>query len=145
MINGDLSNKVAPRLLLIFEGALGFCTDRPKFDKAVKKKHFDEAVGYWERNEFCCRKILHLYHKRDVNFEVVTFLGEGFAAELTYWIGNLDLPIHRVWSTTPENLARNIAYMPDLACVYDPEPSRFMAYGAKGRYLSDINQIGEGL
>jgi hypothetical protein len=145
MQNGDLSNHVAPRLLLVFEGALGFCTDRPKYDKAARKGRWEEAAGYWERNELCCRRILWLYHRKDVAIEIVTFLGEPFAAELKYWLDSLDLPIHRVWATTPENLQRNIEYMPDLACVYDPEPRRWLMYGGKGRYLTDINKIGEGL
>jgi hypothetical protein len=136
---------VAPRLLLIFENGLAFCRDRAKFDKAMRRSRLEEAAGYWDRSDMACRRLLWLYFERDVNIEIVTFLGEDFAAELKYWMDDMGLPVHRVWGTTPEKLGRNIAYMPDLACVYDPEPERWLMYGSKGRYLTDINQIGEGL
>lgn len=143
MQNGDLSNRVSPRVLLVFEGALGFCTDQKKFDKAIARKSWGRSVRFWELNELMVRKILWLFHKKDVRTEVVTFLPAQFADELAEWLDEMDLPVHRVWSTTPEALGRQIAYMPDLACVYDPEPRRWLAYGAKGRFLTSVSQLGE--
>jgi hypothetical protein len=143
MEHGDLSNKVSPRILLVFENAMGFCTDRAKFDKAVKRKHWDAASGLWDFNELMMRQILWLFWKKDVRTEVVTFLPGEFADLLLLRFDEIDLPIHRVWSTTPESLGRQIAYMPDLACVYDPEPSRWLMYGSKGRFLQHAAQLGE--
>lgn len=141
--NGDLSNKVSPRVLLVFEGALGFCTDRRKFDKAVQRGHWDRANACWEYNELLLRQILWLFHKKNVRTEVVTFLPAEFADTLKLAFDAMDLPIHRTWSTTPEWLGRQIAYMPDLACVYDPEPKRWLMYGGKGRLLTRSTQLGE--
>lgn len=140
--NGDLSNKVSPRILLVFEGALGFCSNEKKFAKAAAKQDWERALSFWEFNELLIRQILWLFHRRDVNTEIVTFKPEGFATELRYRLDTMDIPVHRVWSTSPENLGRQIAYMPDLACVYDPEPERWLMYGSKGRLLSRATELG---
>lgn len=143
MEHGDLSNKVSPRLLLVFENALGWCTDKTKCEKELKRQHWEKSFGYWTWNELMLRQILWLFHKKDVRTEVVTFMGEGFADCIKFELDALDIPVHRVWSTTPESLGRQIAYMPDLACVYDPEPSRWLMYGSKGRFIEHANQLGE--
>jgi len=144
MDKGDLSNKVSPRCLLVFEGALAFCTNEAKSSKLIAKRRDEKALKeYWVLNEHLCRRILWLFHKKDITFEVVTFLGQQFAVELRYWLDSLDIPVHRVWATTPAALGRNIAYMPDLAFVYDPEPERWLMYGTKGVFLSDVNQVGD--
>jgi hypothetical protein len=141
--NGDLSSHVAPKLLLVYEGALGFCTDTKKYDKAASRHQWEKAWQHWELNELMVRQILWLFHKKDVRTEVVTFLHRDFATELRHQLDEMDLPVHRVWSTTPESLGRQIAYMPDLACVYDPEPERWLMYGGKGRLITSALQLGE--
>lgn len=142
MKDGDLSNKVAPRLLLVFEGALGFCNDDRKYRKLAGKGKWENALEYWVINPLMANRILWLYFKKDVNTEVVTFISEEFADELTTRLDVEGIPIHRVWYTTPAALARRIAYMPDLAAVYDPEPTRWLTYGSKGVYITDTNQLG---
>jgi hypothetical protein len=146
MRDGDLSNKVTPRLALVFEGALAFCTDQVKYEKAISKSKWEDAIKYWVLNDLAARKILWLNYQRDVSMEVVTFLGgDLFASEISIWLDDEDLPIHRVYYTTPGQLGRMVSYRPDLACVYDTEASRWVMYGQKGRYLTSVDQIGEGL
>ena len=89
------------------------------------------------------RRILWLFFKKNLNIEVVTYLGDDFAEELAEWLDDEMVPVSRVWSTTPDALSRNIAYMPDLHTVYDPDPERWLAYGSKGRFISDINMLGD--
>ena len=137
----DLSNKPAPKVLLVFEGAVGFCTDSKRFERMMKKEKWAPAMECWQPNELMIRRILYLFHKKNITFEVVTFLPDRFAAHLREWLDDLDVPIHRVWSSTPDKLARALSYMPDVLHVYDPDPSRFMRYGSKGSWLQDINQI----
>jgi hypothetical protein len=141
--HGDLSNKVSPRVLLVFENALGYCTDMSKSDKYLAKKNYTRAFGYWDFNEMLLRQILWLFHKKDVRTEIVTFIQGDFVDEIKVALEEMDIPVHRVWCTTPENLGRQIAYMPDLACVYDPEPIRWLMYGSKGRFLTTATQLGE--
>lgn len=146
MRNGDLSNKVSPRIVLVFEGALGLCSDIKKHDKAMKKGQWEKAIDYWDLNELCARRLLWLYHQKDINISIVTFFGQYFATELNYWLNDHQIPVHEIlYYDDPAQLGRKIAYMPDLAMVYDPEPTRWLMYGGKGRFLSSVSQIGEGL
>lgn len=141
---GDLSNQVSPRILLIFEGSLGYLADvdRRKYAKVVRRGRWDLAVRYWHFNEMYVRQILWLYHKRNVNVEIVTFLGEDFAGELAARLDEEKIVVHDVWASTPTMLARQIPYMPDLSQVYDPEPDRWLTYGSKGTYIRSHTQLG---
>lgn len=141
MRNGDLSNKVEPRCLLIFENALGYITD----NKVWKKQHAKSRYNLekcWELNDLVCRRLLWLFHRTDLRVELVTFLGDSFAESLGDWLDTEGIPVSAVWSTTIPQLARNIAYMPDLLMVYDPEPTRWLTWGSKGCYITEPTQIG---
>jgi len=143
MKGGDLSNEVTPRILLVWEGALGFCSDDRKYQKAVRKGQWDKAITYWYLNDMMVRRIDWLFYKKNVRIEVVTFTSDDLAGEIAGLLDGENVPVSRVWYTTPEILSRKIAYMPDLAVVYDPEPHRWAAYGAKGRFITGVNQLGE--
>lgn len=131
-MNNDLSNKVSPRILLVAEGALIF--QRSKKGKTIRQQ--------WVIYDMMVRRILWLFHQKDIGIEIVTYLGDEFAEELAEWLDDEMVPVARVWSTTPQRLQRNIAYMPDLAYVYDPDPERWLTYGGKGCFIQDINQLG---
>ena len=145
MENGDLANKPAPKLLLVFEGIVGECTDTKRSDKKLRKGQAAAAIRYWELNPGAAARILYLFHRKDISFEVVTFLGMDFATEVRHFLDHHDIPVHRVWATTPEILGRSIGYMTDLVYVYDPDPERWLMYGSKGGHLTDVNQIGHTL
>jgi hypothetical protein len=134
MKNNDLSNSVSPRIVLVAENALIYQREKSKKGR---------PVSGWVLYDDMVKRILWLFHKKDVHIEVVTYLGDDFAEALAEWLDDEMVPVSRVWSTTPGALARNIAYMPDLACVYDPDPSRWLSYGSFGRFINDINQLGE--
>ena len=144
MEHGDLSNIVSPRILLIFEGSLGYLPEesRKRFLRVIRRGRWDLAVRYWKLNEMYVRQILYLYHKRNVNIEIVTFLGEDFAGELAACLDEEGVVVHDVWASTPTLLARKIAYMPDLSMVYDPDPDRWLTYGSHGTYITSHTQLG---
>jgi hypothetical protein len=133
MKNNDLSSSVTPRILLVAEGALIYSVN-------TKAKRFRQQ---WALYDLMVRRILWLFHQKDVRIEIVTYLGDEIAEQLAEWLDDEMVPVSRVWSTSPESLARGIAYMPDLALVYDAEAERWLTYGAKGRYLTDVGQFGE--
>jgi hypothetical protein len=48
--------------------------------------------------------------------------------------------VRRVWSTTPQELARIHITMPDVAAIYDPDPMRAtLTYGQLGRHMLPQN------
>lgn len=142
MKHGDLSSRISPRILLVAEGALIGLADDKMFDKWVARRRWDKAVECWFINELMARQILYLYWKKDVNIELVTFIGQEFCDALRTRMERESIPVSMVWFTTPTILARRIAYMPDLSSIYDPDPDRWLLYGSKGRYIQKESQLG---
>lgn len=144
MQNGDLSNSVTPRILLVFEGALGYLEkdDGRGFSRAIRRGQWGDAVNLWKLHQLTAQKIWDVTVRQSIGIEIVTFFGAEFGGALEYRLQvDDDLPVRGVMATTPDRLARKIAYMPSLAAVYDPDPSRWLTYGGKGRHLTDPNQL----
>ena len=146
MQNNDLSNRPVPKVLLIWEGALGFLhqADERAFHGYMDKGWYDQAVALFTLNDLLMKVIWQRVHKDSLSVELVTFLGnDDFAKALADRIWTEELPIHSVWSTRPDRLARKLITMPDIVRVYDPWPDHQALYGAKvGRYITDANQFG---
>jgi len=144
MQHGDISNESAPRILLVFEGAVGFLPDIKvkDYQRAVRRHAWDDAVSCWELSEPILRRILDLVLRRNLAVEVVTFISQPFADVLAARLDEEDVPVRRVWYSTPGRLSRRLAYMPDVAAVYDPDEAHVFTYGSKGRVLVDPNQLG---
>lgn len=146
MKHGDLSNEVVPRLLLVFEGALGVisASDRRAFDKDIKRQHWHAAAERWTIVEPMAMRIWYLARHLGHTLDVVTFAGpEPFGEELAYRLQEVEeLPVNHVYATEERKLARKITYMPDVAKVYDPEPRRWLTWGSKGYHLTNPNQLG---
>lgn len=145
MKGGDLDNAVVPRIILVFEGALGFLPDSAvkDYEKAVKKQRWDDAIALWEFDEHMMRKIWDLTYRKSVTVEIVTFISQPFADVLAARLDEEDMPIRRVWYSTPARLSRQLAHMIDVSTVYDPDETHMFTYGAKGRVINDPNQLGE--
>ena len=145
MKDGDLDNVTVPRIILVFEGAVGFLPDsnQKAYDKAVLKQRWDEAISCWELNELMLRKIWDLTFRKSVTVEIVTFISQPFADVLAARLDEEDMPVRRVWFSTPGRLSRMLAHMVDVTTVYDPDESHVFTYGSKGRVITDVNQLGE--
>lgn len=145
MQKGDLSHDIVPRILLVFEGAVAFLPDdkRKAFDKAYRKQRWTDALALWELNELMLRKIWDITFRKSLTVELVTFLGQGMADVLAARMDEEDMPIARVWATTPGQLSRRLAYMPNVSVVYDPDENHVFTYGSKGKVITDVNQLGE--
>lgn len=146
MEKGDLGNEEVPRLLIVFEGAVGYLADDDAVkahDKAVSKGHWDDALAQYTLFGLMLQKIWDLTFRSTVTIEVVTFTGPEFADLLAARLNDEDVPVHKVWATTPGALARKLPYMPAVFAVYDADAAHVLTYPAgKGRYLTDVNQLG---
>src|SRR6266481_4024610 len=69
MKGGDLSNIVSPRLIVVFEGAVGVLPEGKVKDhgKAAKRNDWRKAVRYFELNEMMLGRILYLNWKKNFN------------------------------------------------------------------------------
>lgn len=136
MQGGDISNYVSPRLVCVFEGLIGLLPDtKARAQEAVyrKAKRWARAARTYEVNEEMAKHIWDVYSRTDYSIDVVTYLGDDMAEAIAEVLDDERLPIGRVFATTPDQLARRIAHMPDLAAIYDPNPSHRFTYGSKGR------------
>lgn len=145
MLYGDLSNVVVPRLVLVFEGALGFLPpDRVEdYNKLGSRGAWDQAARCWDLHDLMMRKIRDVTIRQNFQLEVVTYAGPPeFAQSLQELFEEEGLVISRVLSSTAVRMARRLAYAPDIAYVYDTDPQHVMMYGGKGRHLTSVHQLG---
>jgi hypothetical protein len=144
VLGNDISNEVVPRLLIAFEGMLGILPEKSdsyvvelvarKFGR--KQRTAQRSVDAYEINDALARVIWDTTWRHKYSVDVVTYLGEDAVAPLEARLDVEGLPIGRVWSTTPERLARRLPYMPDVAAVFDNE--HHLIFGSKGRLLPAV-------
>lgn len=147
---GDLSNVVAPRLIVVFEGGLAAGPDSnlKEYEKALRKNDWRTAVRLFELREPMLQRILYLTYAKDFNISVVTWLGfpekEGVVAanEIEEIMVENSVPVRSCFWSTPDRLARMLPYNPDVRCVYDPDPAHILKFGSKGSVLTEASQIG---
>lgn len=143
MEKGNLSNVVQPRVLLVFEGALGHIagSDTKEFNLMASEGAWRDAWDLWTINEGMAGKIWHVARNLFIQTTVVTFINDSDVAGLGLQdtLDTHGLPIAEVIATTPKRLARELAYMHDVAAIYDANPETWAMFGRKGRALQNIN------
>lgn len=141
---GDLSNKAAPRIIIVFEDAVGYVPDEDidKFDKLLSKKKYEAAAELIRPREIIMRKLLDLTWRKNINIHLVTWMGVEMSVQIEKWMDEAMVPVRSCIASTPEILARSLAYHPDIVAVYDPDPAHVLTYGSKGVLLRDPAQIG---
>lgn len=141
---GDLSNVVSPRIIIVFEGAVGSLPDgkTEEYDKAVKKNNWFRAARLFDLNELMLQKLLYLSRRKNINISLVTWMPDDAAMEISDMMHENSVPVRGCFSSTPAQLARMLPYNPDVACVYDPVPEHILMFGSKGEVLTDPNQVG---
>jgi hypothetical protein len=144
MKNGDLSNRTAPRTLIVFEGLLGFLpADKvDDYQKYVDESRWDEVIYLFQLNQNLLNRILHLTWSSDYNFHVVTWFPTLAATAIQEKLDNLSIPVRSVFSSTPEKLAKILINNPDIVCVYDVVHQHVLTFGSKAVLVTDVNQIG---
>lgn len=149
MYKNDLSNRMMPRLVVVFEGAVGVVPDEKAKDyhKIISRRKVSDmdwwhAIKCYDLNNLILSKILDLHWRKDINVSVVTWLGEGAALAISERLDDEGIPAG-VFASTPVKLARELVYRPDIIAVYDPDPDHVFTYpSGRGVILTDANQIG---
>lgn len=139
MQRGDLSNELVPRLVLVFENLVGIVPKGPSrvsYEGFLRTKRWKRAIPYLLVNDLLAKQMWHVTWHLHYQLEVVTFLHEDAVQPISDWIDVQDLPVHRVWYSDPNKLARKIATMPDLAVIFDPDPRHALTFGRKGRIIN---------
>lgn len=140
MQGGDLSNEVAPRVLLVFEGLIAYPPEGREAvsaDVARRLRRWKTVVKRWHLDETMVKQMWDLAWRRGIKFDVVTFLyEEAFAVALWYLLDDLGMPMSRVlWFQDAQALARSLVYMPDVQAVYTADNA--LVFGGLGRQVRD--------
>jgi len=141
---GDLSNEVASRIILVFEGLLGHLPAGKvaDYEKYSEEGRWDSVISQFQLNDMVLNRVLYLTWKSNFNIHVVTWFPEEAAVVISDKLDALSIPVRSVFSSTPAKLAKMLVYSPDITCVYDPVPEHVLTFGSKGFVITDPNQIG---
>lgn len=146
MQGNDLGNSPVPRVVLVAEGALIFMDprDEAKFDRAMEKRRYTEALSYWTVNDLMATRIWDVALPPSLlNLDIVTFLGpEPWADALAGRLESEDLPVRSVFASTPAILGRKVTFHKEILRVYTPFPEQALMFGPKGVVITDVNQVG---
>ena len=145
MRGNDLDNIPVPRVVIVFENAIGYLPDavRGEWRKLARQGKWDAVAGLFELDQIMLRKISDLTFRFDVSIDVVTYCGpEAFARALERLFERENVPVRIVQATTPERMARRTSFEPDIRAIYDANREHAMVYGPKGVVLEDYRQLG---
>lgn len=138
MEKGDISNAVVPRFLFVFEGIIGKLPDV----RAESKARALFAIHQWVRCVRCYQIDTHiskvlwdLAWRQSIQFDVVTFLGEGMADAIRDRLDYLQLPVSNVDHTTGDELVHQLTYRPNIVQIVHPFPDWQFRFGGVGRYV----------
>lgn len=134
MINGDISNRVEPRLLVVFEGLIAL---PPEGGMGIA--HFGRRAGKLKRqidrlevNEPMARVINDTVWRHNYAVDVVTFMGEEYLPHIERWLDEMGLPTSNVIARDRTQLAREMPYRLDLVGVFSPYPNDALVFGSRG-------------
>lgn len=151
MKGNDLSNKISPRHVIVFEGGLAYLPveSLKAYQKAYDRKRYWEAVRLWVWNPMMLAQIERVVRTMDINIEVCTWIGSDlehhdFALAIADELDKINIPVRSVWASEPGELAKALPFLPDIAFVYDPDPAHVLTYGSRGIVLKSPSQIGRG-
>lgn len=145
MQGGDLSNTPVPRIIIVFENALGYLPEdqRDRWRELSRASQWDDVARLFVLDQMMLRKITDLSWRHSVNVDVVTYCGpEAFADALARLLDRENVPVRIVFASQPERLARATSFEPDIMCVYDANPEHALVYGRKGVHLTSWRQLG---
>lgn len=144
MEHGNLANRAAPRIIVVWENALGYLPDehRAEWRRLSKAGQWDDVVSLFELDQLMLRKIAWLVHRKGVTIDVATFCGpDAFARALERLFDREHVPVSIVQATNPERLARRTSFEHDIVSIYDGNAEHRLVYGSKGRYLSSPSDL----
>jgi hypothetical protein len=138
VLKGDIDNAVEPRLLLVWENLVAL---PPQEAEGVKRwfqrKTLAKAVNAWTLNSPLALRLYDITYRKGYNVDVVSFMDHEFEEAIRDWCEDRHhLPVGQVYTTDPDILAREIAWRPEVAAIYDPNPGHIFTWGSKGRIVN---------
>jgi len=145
MRGNDLDNTPVPRLVVVFENALGYLPEdqRDEWRRLSRARQWDDVARLFVLDQLMLRTITDLTYRRSVSIDIVTYCGpEAFAEALARLLDRENVPVRIVFASTPDRMARRTSYEPDIIGVYDANPEHALVYGRKGVHLTSHHVLG---
>jgi hypothetical protein len=142
---GDLSNRPAPRVYVVWEGCVaeipkGNADEYARLTTA-RKTDWYKAMKCWVVNKLMAAKINHLAWSKDVNFTVVSWLPQDAFYGIDVLMEESGI-IAGIQMSDPDALAKEVSAREDVLCVYDPIPEHILKFGSKGYVITGPNDLG---
>lgn len=138
MQHGDISNGAPARLLVVFEGLVGVRAVQPAPPPPKRlwrrpRPPAPPAPGDFRVNALARDAIRDAVVRGGWHVDVITALGEEFAADLADWLpGQM---VHApVLPYEPGALARDLAHRQDVHAIYFPDRANAFTFGHWGRH-----------
>jgi hypothetical protein len=112
-----------------------------KYEWYLRTHRWQKAVACWEIFPLMSKWLWDIVWRHSVKLDVVTFNGEQFAAALQRRFDEQQLPVNHTLSMQPDELAKELAVMPDVRRVYFGNPEDQFKYGPRGEF---VPRFGEG-
>lgn len=139
MRKGELTSQSLPRIYVVFEGLLGKLPDAKSKGAellARKRKKWDQVADCYQLNIPTRRGLQDLYWRQNFRVDVITFIDPGFVRPLREKLDHHNLLFGDVHYYDVETLLSDLTYERDVLTVLDPDPSRILTWGSKGRYVT---------
>lgn len=139
MERGDISGRLAPRWMFVWEGVVANVppAKQAPYKLAVRLHRWRKAVDCWETEPHVAKVLNDLFWRRDLRFDVVTFLGDQYVEHIQRRLDGESLPFSNVWAVSEDTLAKRLVYMPDVQYVVHADPARHLSYGPRGLLVTD--------
>lgn len=138
MQDGDISNAVAPRFIIVFEGLIGRFSD----GAAERSESYLRRLRQWKRAAECWeidpQVVAHMWDmilRFDVQVDTATYLPPKYAEHIEKRLEQANVPSGHFHVTSPEQLTKSLAYMPYVRKVFYRIPERLFVYGDRGVYV----------
>lgn len=143
MQGGDLSDRLPPRWLFVFEGVIARVppVKQARFNLYMRTHRWKRAAGLFEMEKHVTKVLWDLYWRRDYRFDVVTHMGDEMAEEIEKMLDRYNVPLGNVYYNEPEALAKNLTFMPDVQYVVHGDPAHHLSYGNRGLLVTDPDRL----
>ncbi len=140
MLNGDISNRVEPRIVVAWEHLLAELDPAlaAREGRYCRHRQWKKAVSLWEDNDLGWRAVSHLSYVKCMPVDILITKPEPFADYIRQRLD--DRPYGRIYVVpTHEDFEYRLTSMPEVGVVYHGETGRPFLYGSKGAAVVQLS------
>jgi hypothetical protein len=143
MQGGDISNVGPPTIIVVFDDLIGHRRPGLPPEPSTPGQRWRERLRigrtitpdtHWDLDPIVVSVLQRLFIMGRLTIDIVTFVPE--VREIDDLLSAAEVPCGGVTYCAPDQLARRLAYRPDVTAVYHPYPEHGWKYGSRGRTVT---------